>query len=75
VPPDPDPPVFSGPPWVDMSAIRAATARDVLERVDDDRSLAERRAQGARALAAARLSRPPVFKFGAQACRTVTRSG
>jgi hypothetical protein len=64
------PPAPSVSPWLDPARIRAATARDVLERLErgvDDRTLEERRADGAKGLAVARLSRPPVFKFGAQA--------
>jgi hypothetical protein len=52
--------------WVDPAKISAANSRDVLERVFDDRTFAEKSANGSRALAAARLSRPPKFRFGAQ---------
>jgi hypothetical protein len=52
--------------WIDASRIRASCARDVIERVNDDRSRAERREQAAKAFAAAKLSRPPRFTFGAQ---------
>jgi hypothetical protein len=57
------------PRWIDPGRIRASTARDVLERVDDDRSRAERREQASQAFAAARLSRGPrlKFTFGAKA--------
>jgi hypothetical protein len=54
-------------PWVDSSRISAATARDVLKRVLDDRTFAEKSANGSRPLAAARLSRPPKFNFGTKA--------
>jgi hypothetical protein len=40
--------------------------RERLERGWDDRTFAERSANGSRALAVARLLRPPVFRFGAQ---------
>ena len=53
--------------WIDGSRIRASCAKDVLERREDDRSRAERREQAAKAFAAARLSRPQRFTFGAQA--------
>jgi hypothetical protein len=59
-----DPPVPPGTPWVDPNRIRAVNARDVLERVDDDRSRAERWEQASRAFAVAKLSRPPRFTFG-----------
>jgi len=51
------------PRWIDPARIRASTARDVLERVDDDRSRAERREQASQAFAAARLSRGPKYNF------------
>jgi hypothetical protein len=51
--------------WIDPAKISAATARDVVERVLDDRTVEERRAQSSRALAVAGLSRPPKFIFGA----------
>jgi hypothetical protein len=54
------------PPWVDLSKIRAASARDVVERRNDDRSRAERRELYARTLALAKSPRPPMFKFCAQ---------
>ena len=54
--------------WIDPSKISAATARDALERVLDDRTFVQRLAQGTRslagALAAAGLSRPRKFTFG-----------
>ena len=62
-----DPPVPPGTPWIDSSKIEASRARDILERTNDDRSLALRREQGAKALAVARLSRRPKFNFGAKA--------
>jgi hypothetical protein len=62
----PEPPVPSGR-WLDCSKVAASTARDVVERVMDDRSRAERRAQSSEALAVARLARPPKFRFGALA--------
>ena|ERR1700727_952265 len=63
----PVPPAPPVSPWLDPARIRASTARDVLERGNDDRSRAERRAQSSEALAVARLSRPPKFNFGAKA--------
>jgi hypothetical protein len=61
-----DPPASSAP-WFDANRIRASCARDVLERVDDDRSSIWRREIGARSAAIARALRPkPKFKFGAQ---------
>jgi hypothetical protein len=62
-----DPPV---PLWLDVTKIAAANSRDVregLERGMDDRTFEQRSADGSRGNAVARLSRPPVFKFGAQA--------
>jgi hypothetical protein len=44
----PAPPVPSASPWIDANRIRASCARDVLERVDDDRSRVWRREMGAR---------------------------
>jgi hypothetical protein len=46
----------------------------VLERTNDDRSRAERRELAAKAFAAAKLSRPPRFTFGAQAKPKAKRS-
>jgi hypothetical protein len=68
VPPS-DMEIVSGPPvspWLDVRKIAAANARDVVRRRDDDRSLAWRREISSRALAEARLSRGPRFRFGAQ---------
>ena len=69
----PEPPVACGEPWINPNWIAASHARDVLERRDDDRSLAWRREMGARFAAVARLSRPPKFKFGAQVKAKVAR--
>jgi hypothetical protein len=62
----PEPPATPVSPWLDPARIRASTACDVVQRRDDDRSRAERRAQSSEALAVARLSRPPKFNFGAR---------
>jgi hypothetical protein len=61
----PEPPV-APERWLGVARISAARARDVVERRDDDRSRAERRELYARTLGAAKLARPPVFRFGAQ---------
>ena len=61
-----DPPVSLGTPWIDPNRIRASSARDVVERNNDDRSRAWRREMGARFAAVVRLSRPAKFRFGAQ---------
>ena len=59
----PEPPVAF---WIDPARIRASTARDVRERVNDDRSLAWRREIGARSAAIGRALRPkPRYTFGA----------
>ena len=61
------PPSFT--PWIDADRIRASCARDVLERVLDDRTFWRRSEQGSCSLAAARLSRSAKFNFGAKAKR------
>ena len=70
---DHEPPVS---PWIDSARIRAATARDVLERGSDDRSSWERSAQAARSWAII-LAAQPVrrrFIFGAKAKVKVERT-
>ena len=57
-----NPPVSLTQPWVDMTRIAAANARDVLERTEDDRSRAERSAQATLTLAAMRVTRRIKFK-------------
>ena len=62
-----DPPVPYAQPWIDREKIAAANARDVVERVDDDRSRAQRREQqGWQSLLAAKRPSPNRFTFAAK---------
>lgn len=69
----PEPPVPLCAPWIDPAGICASCAKDVIERVSDDRSRAERRELYDRTLGAARLARAPKFNFSTKVKAKVMR--